>query len=485
MSSSHVVVFLSILGYAHGGNPLVPGVGMADPNIRLMNGTFFVWATHDFSVNNTAFEMRDWWVWSSPDLVAWTLQSRVVPTEVLLWDDVATECWATDAALRHGKYYFYLSVGPASIGVVSADSPSGPWTDPLGRPLLDDALAKSLQPPTTFRDPAVFEDDDGRWYLIAGVFEYYIVELSADMVSVASAPRHVEVVGAYGACGANRTDDKPFLHKRKGLYYLSWGCFYGTAASLFGPYITVGSVIDTARIAPDFRIGGAKEPWYTAEDYTDRHGSFLQAHGQWYFATNDRSHSGDAGHEGYFRDTVMGYIHFRANGSMQPMEIDGAGVGSHDARRWIEAERFFSGSDGVDQSVDLRAEGGGEGFAAGNLSNGSVLIYRNVAHLLELGSSPTLIFRTAAPTLRGAAALAVTIRVSDDVAGRCIIPPTSSWASFADVPCPLTLRSPRRSPPEGPVTLTLTITLAGGATVGASHELMRLDRFVFISNATP
>ena len=109
--------------------------------------------------------------------------------------------------------------------------------------------------------------------------------------------RHVEVTGAFGACGPNRTDDKPFIHKRKGLYYLSWGCFYGTSRSVYGPYATAGSVIDTASLAPDFRIGGPAEPWYMAEDYTDRHGSFLQAHGQWYFATNDRSHSGDAGNE--------------------------------------------------------------------------------------------------------------------------------------------------------------------------------------------
>ena len=35
------------------GNPLVPHVGMADPNLHFFNGSWHIFATHDFSVNNT------------------------------------------------------------------------------------------------------------------------------------------------------------------------------------------------------------------------------------------------------------------------------------------------------------------------------------------------------------------------------------------------------------------------------------------------
>lgn len=234
---------------------------MADPNVRLMNGTFYCWATHDYSINNTGFQMRDWWVWSSPDLVAWKLESKVVPTDVLLWDTDQNECWATDAALANNKYYFYLSVGGGSIAVVVADSPAGPWSDPLGKPLLDAGIGSKLHPPTTFRDPCVFQDDDGTWYIIAGVFEYYIAKLADDMISLAEEPRHVTVTGAYGACGANKTDDKPFIHRQGTTYYLSWGCFYGMSSSVYGPYATQGSVVATSKIDPAFRIGGLAEPW--------------------------------------------------------------------------------------------------------------------------------------------------------------------------------------------------------------------------------
>ena len=47
------------------------------------------------------------------------------------------------------------------------------------------------------------------------------------------------------------------------------------------------------------------KPWFLMEDYTDRHGSFLNHANQWYYVSNDRSHSKDVGHEGVFRDTVM------------------------------------------------------------------------------------------------------------------------------------------------------------------------------------
>ena len=42
---------------------------------------------------------------------------------------------------------------------------------PSSGPLLDPAMGNALNPPTTFRDPCVFLDDDGEYYIIAGVFQ--------------------------------------------------------------------------------------------------------------------------------------------------------------------------------------------------------------------------------------------------------------------------------------------------------------------------
>jgi arabinoxylan arabinofuranohydrolase len=64
---------------ARAANPLVPGVGQADPHIHFFNGSFWMFSTHDFAPNNTNFLMKDWRVWESPDLVNWTLASTLAP----------------------------------------------------------------------------------------------------------------------------------------------------------------------------------------------------------------------------------------------------------------------------------------------------------------------------------------------------------------------------------------------------------------------
>jgi len=232
--------------------------GMADPNLHYFAGKFTMWATHDFSVNNTGFLMKDWWIWSSPDLVEWTKESVVSPAQSLKWDKVPNECWATDAAFANGKYYFYVSAGPGEVGVMSAPSLKGPWTDPLGKPLLSTAFGNSLNPRATFRDPCVFTDPDTEdSYIVAGVFTYYITKLNPDMISLAESPRLVNFsTHTYGPCGDGKTDDKPFLHKNGDTYYLSWGCFYATSKSVYGPYAMQGAVIDTAKIAPEFQCDG-------------------------------------------------------------------------------------------------------------------------------------------------------------------------------------------------------------------------------------
>lgn len=96
--------------------------------------------------------------------------------------------------------------------------------------------------------------------IIAGVFTYYVTKLSKDMISLAERPRLVTVTGAYGPCGNGRTDDKPFLHKHNDTYYLSWGCFYATSSSVYGPFVTQGAVISTAKIAPAFRMNNSIPP---------------------------------------------------------------------------------------------------------------------------------------------------------------------------------------------------------------------------------
>ena len=40
--------------------------------------------------------MKNWWVWSSPDLVEWTLETVLDPQQTPATPSEYDECWATD-----------------------------------------------------------------------------------------------------------------------------------------------------------------------------------------------------------------------------------------------------------------------------------------------------------------------------------------------------------------------------------------------------
>ena len=262
-----------VVPLARAANPLVPNVGMADPHVHYWaeTGSYYAYATHDFSPNNTGFKMTDWWVWNSTDLRAWQLADILYPNATPSPPGDWSSCWATDGAHRQDpasgawEYFFYMSIGTCQVAVMkSVTTPAGPWENVLGVPLLNSTFGNSLNPKACFRDPAVFEDDDGSYYLISGVFDYYIMKLGSDLVSLAEEPRYVTIVNPTGPYG-NSTDDKPFIHKANGVYYLSWGCFYGTSSSVYGPYTYVGSAINTEFLAPDFRTNNTGGAWYSHE----------------------------------------------------------------------------------------------------------------------------------------------------------------------------------------------------------------------------
>jgi hypothetical protein len=388
----HVLALLACSSLA--ANPLKPHVGMADPHMHIFNDTVYIYSTHDQWAQGShglgGCCTGDWWIWQSSDLVHWENVSKL---HDWAWDPHPGQNWATDAAFKDGAYYWYVSMAGDTIAVAKAPTPHGPWSDPLGRPLLDAELGKSLSPPAGIRDPGVLQDDDGRNYIVFGSCSgavqpddccYYASELGVDMISVKT-PVHLSVQGALGPYGPGKCDDKPFLHKHNSTYYLSWGGFYATGSSPYGPYQYQGSVIaeDASGIAPDFLIGNlTQEPWYTREIYADRHGSFVGWKGQWYWVCNDRSQSdarklhGESG----FRDTSGSYVHYRANGTIAPVVIDAVGIGQYDGSRGrrIEAENFFEMVSA--RKLDLLDVGGGDGFAVGGLKLGSILRYPNVSH---------------------------------------------------------------------------------------------------------
>ena len=344
-------------------NPIVPKKGLNDPHIHIFKDTAYVYASHDKSIENKKFIMEDWWVWSSPDLVYWTYRNTLKPEDTYIGKPFES-CWATDIGFRNGKYYWYFSEGNQQTGVVVGDSPVGPWYDPLGKPLLTSELT-----PTDEYDMAIFEED-GEHYIIFGVWDYYIAKLNYDMVSLAETPKKIEINnprGPYNQDGTNierPTDDKPFVHKYKDRYYLSWGCFYAMSDNLYGPYEYKDTIIKQESFAE-----GYDDPTWPNGFLQGRHGSFFEWNNQWYYTYCDISQTGNR----YFRDTFISYIHYKVNGEIATIRVDGIGVGNYYADQpKIEAEDYFR-TEGT-----LKKQSGENEFVVVTNANKSYLNFPNI-----------------------------------------------------------------------------------------------------------
>ena len=341
-------------------NPLNHDFGSAlnDPHGVVHDGKVYLFAGNDFSPDNPTFVMKDWWVWSSKNLLDWQLESVLDPKDTYLKRPF-TDCWAPFGAFRHGKCYFYFSAGGAQGGVVVADSVKGPWRDPLGKPLISKGY-----------DADLLKDDDGEYYMVYGVWNYHIARMNEDMISFAEEPRLITINnprGPYNLDGNNTerpTDDKPSLHKRNGIYYLSWSSFYAVSNSVYGPYEYRGTVIKPELLAPEYRKGNV---------WIDRHGNFFEFNNQWYYVVNDAS---QPGYKGVYRASVMTYLHYLDNGDMAPVRIDSLGVGHYDADGGrIEAENYFKAVRAEKRECPVG------GFEMRSLTSGSELYYPNIHNI--------------------------------------------------------------------------------------------------------
>jgi len=394
----------------YAGNPIVPNIGLADGHMCVFDDRIYDFASHDYSPDSKDFVLKCWWVWSTNDLRTWTCEGTLSP-DILGFPKGYKDCWATDALSRNGKYYWYLC-NPDNTYVVVSDSPAGPWKSPLGnKPIMEG------------RDPGVFIDDNGKAYLVTGVWNYSIAELGNDMISLAEKPKTIEItnpLGPYNEDGKNiemPTDDKPYLNKHNGKYYLSWGSYYAMADNVYGPYTYKGCFIVEDRTEPEFRQPKAGLTY-------DRHGSFFEWNNQTYFNCNDLSSNGA---NNFWRNTIIMYIHYRDNGEIEPVYINKIGVGQYDASAGrIEAENYYSAT------AAEKCQNKENGFEIKGLSKASSLVYANV---MNLSQNSELTFRVSSENAGGAVIEVWSDGHDSQLLGTCKVPGTGG--KYKTVKCRL------------------------------------------------
>jgi hypothetical protein len=168
--------------------------------------------------------MNDWRLYTTNDMVNWTDHGAVLAYTDFKW--AKGDAWAPQCIERHGKFYMYVPMiaqnNQPAIGVAVADSPYGPFYDPLGKPLVQSEQYGDI-------DPTVFIDNDGQAYLYWGNPFLYYVKLNEDMISysgeIIRVPMVEESFGKREGNVENRPtlyEEGPWLYKRNNLYYLFW-----------------------------------------------------------------------------------------------------------------------------------------------------------------------------------------------------------------------------------------------------------------------
>ncbi len=186
-------------------NPLLTNVFCADPTSVEYDGRLYVYGTRDHQQylekgdsGNTYERIKSFVIMSTDDMVNWRYEGMIDTAEIAPW---IIASWAPsitsrveDDGLTH--FYLYFSNSGAGVGVLTATDPAGPWTDPLGKPLIYSGMDGLENCPNPF-DPGVCIDESGTGWLsfgggtAPGGSKYMpgstrIVKLGEDMTSVAS-----------------------------------------------------------------------------------------------------------------------------------------------------------------------------------------------------------------------------------------------------------------------------------------------------------
>ena len=197
--------------------PLFQTKYTADPSPLVVGDTLFLYTSHDASPedipdenekSSAGFFMYDWLLWSTTDMVNWTEHGAVASLKDFPWRSRENGAWAIQTVERNGKYYLYAPLHGHGIGVLEADSPYGPFKDPLGKPLVWD------QSNWFDIDPSVYTDDDGQAYMYWGNPHTFWAKLGEDMTSLTSEVNKLPHIPNY--------QEGPWFYKRNGHYYLGF-----------------------------------------------------------------------------------------------------------------------------------------------------------------------------------------------------------------------------------------------------------------------
>lgn len=409
---SLVCVLALVPGTARADNPIVQHIYTADPAPLVHNGRVYLYTGHDED-GSTYFTMKEWRVWSSADMVNWTDHGSPLNISTFSW--ASANAWAGQVIARNGKFYWYVPVtnratNSMAIGVAVADSPTGPFRDAIGRPLVGNGEI----------DPTVFIDDDGQAYLYWGNPNLWYVKLNADMISYSGSATKIPLTTAgFGTRNGNASrptlyEEGPWVYKRNGTYYNVFAAeccsefiAYSTAPGPTGPWTYRGTIMP--------RQGGS---------FTN-HAGVVDFNGGSYFFYHNGALPGGGG---YTRSVAVEKFTYNSNGTFPTISMTTTGapqVGTLNPYVRQEAETIAWGS-GIE--TEPSSEGG---MNVGWIENGDYIKVKGVA----FGAGATS-FTARVASAGGGGRIEVRLDNSNGpLVGTCTVPVTGGWQTWTTTTC--------------------------------------------------
>jgi len=246
-----LVATLVIAQAAAADNPIIQTRHTADPAPLIANGRVYLYTGHDED-NANVFVMKEWRCYSTKDMVNWTDEGSPLSVKDFSWAE--SDAWAGQAIERNRKFYYYVPMTAKglgmAVGVAVSDSPTGPFHDALGHPLVHTGMGDI--------DPTVYIDNNGQAYLYWGNPQLFYVKLNQDMVSYDQSVGIVKVPlseEGFGKREGNKDratlyEEGPWFYRRGSLYYMVFAATgvpealaYSTSASPTGPWTYRGIIM--------------------------------------------------------------------------------------------------------------------------------------------------------------------------------------------------------------------------------------------------
>ncbi|MCR4793135.1 MAG: family 43 glycosylhydrolase [Lachnospiraceae bacterium] len=314
-------------------NPVMTQRFGADPYALVYDGRVYLYMTGDdvmLNADGTPRENDYSNIWtisviSSADLVNWTDHGMIYAASSSGQASWGNNSWAPAAAWKmvdgKPKFFLYFANNGNGIAVLTSDSPTGPFTDPLGGPLISRATPYCSDVTWLF-DPAILMDEDGSAYIYFGggipspdmadnPGTARVARLGDDMISLDTDPVTIaNVPYLFEDSGINRIGD---------TYYYSYCSNFNvtseaqsrlgfgggeivtmTSDSPMGPFALSGSILRNP--GAYFGTGG------------NNHHCIFEFEGTWYITYHARLLEQAMDLDGGYRSTNIDVLLFDENG---------------------------------------------------------------------------------------------------------------------------------------------------------------------------